>query len=623
MSSPGPEVAPTRRACVSCGREFSEEIPRCPDDGTLLTPLADQPVVGAVLGDRYEITGVIAGGGMGTIFRGKHQLMKRTVAIKMLHPQLVSSAATLKRFQQEAEAASCLNHPNILSVFDFGLSAQGKPYLVMDCLEGTSLATLLASDGHLPAGRSLRIFVQIAAALAHAHQKGVIHRDLKPANIMLIDLDGDPDFVKLVDFGIAKMMSPQEGEGSNLTKSGEVFGSPLYMSPEQCLGNPIDPRTDIYSLACVMYRTLTGVTPAAGNDLLELMYKHANVMPEGFATVCPELNLSPELEAVVFKALSKKPEERYQSMEELRAAMESLVEFKEAGGLPTSPGRPTAEIPVSALDVITDSQVTVAGADQPTPSEPAKVLSEQAATESFPVFMRLRDFVAQNLPRARQFATQYLGRARQFVSQNLPLALQALVKHRWAAIASFAVVLLAAVMFLKSDGDKAGPPATTSATISNPASQQSTAGTTGTQMTDQQPAAGSLSDLFDLHIKSGQVNFERGNYLAAEEHFNQAYHIAENFGQWDPRNCTCMVWAARVYIAQGRYGDASKALDWVLEFRKRRFGYKSQEVADTLVQMSAVARQQGNIRRAKALLKQAEAIQGKHTGKAARPGARK
>src|SRR5262249_16807581 len=164
--------------------------------------------IGAVIGDRYEITGVIAGGGMGTIFRAKHQLMKRTVAIKMLHPQMVASASALKRFQQEAEAASCLNHPNILSVFDFGLTAQGKPYVVMACLEGKSLASLLATDAHLPVGRSLKIFVQIAAALAHAHQKGVIHRDLKPANIMLVDLDGDPDFVKLVDFGIAKMLSP-------------------------------------------------------------------------------------------------------------------------------------------------------------------------------------------------------------------------------------------------------------------------------------------------------------------------------------------------------------------------------------------------------------------------------
>src|SRR4029450_471344 len=120
MSSPGPELAPTRRACVSGGGEFCEDIAHCPDDGTLLTPLADQPVVGAVLGDRYEITGVIAGGGMGTIFRARHQLMKRTVAIKMLHPQLVSSAATLKRFLQHVEAASLHGHPNNLHVFDFG-----------------------------------------------------------------------------------------------------------------------------------------------------------------------------------------------------------------------------------------------------------------------------------------------------------------------------------------------------------------------------------------------------------------------------------------------------------------------------------------------------------------------
>ncbi len=282
-------------------------------------------MVGKIIGDKYEVLETIGGGGMGMIYKAKHILMKRIVAIKMMHPQYVSSASNLKRFQQEAQAASALSHPNILAVFDFGLTPAGAPFLVMDFLEGTNLAEVLDEVGLLPASRATNIFAQACAGLAHAHSKGVIHRDLKPGNIMLVEFDQRKDFVKIVDFGIAKVLpSGDESEASHLTQTGEVFGSPLYMSPEQCRGRNLDIRSDIYSLGCVMYRTLTGSSPFFGQDPMECMYKQVNESPNKFFETNPDMKAPEALEAIVFKCLAKEPADRYQTMLELK---EALLEF--------------------------------------------------------------------------------------------------------------------------------------------------------------------------------------------------------------------------------------------------------------------------------------------------------
>ncbi|MBX9571939.1 MAG: protein kinase [Candidatus Obscuribacterales bacterium] len=321
MESRQKGIEDLKKACVACGQEFPGNLELCPDDGTLLTPIGKEPKVGENFADRYEILGIIGDGGMGKVYKARHNLMKRIVAIKMLLPHLVQSAAALKRFQQEAQAASALNHPNILTVYDFGISDQGMPYLVMDYLEGTSLAALLQEQGYLASERAIHIFSQACSALAHAHQKGVIHRDLKPANIMLIDYDGQPDFLKIVDFGIAKLLQPDGAE--QLTHTGEVFGSPLYMSPEQCRGRELDPRSDIYSLGCVMYRTVTGKPVFSGRDPMECMYKQVNDMPMSFNDVVPELGLSEKLESAIFRAISKDVEGRYTNMLEFREALEA------------------------------------------------------------------------------------------------------------------------------------------------------------------------------------------------------------------------------------------------------------------------------------------------------------
>lgn len=321
----GDQERPVHKKCVSCGKEvIGAERTVCDEDGGMLAVVTPEPQPGDVFADRYEIIGLLGDGGWGKVYKAQHKLMKRSVAIKVLLPHLVKSQQALKRFQQEARAASSLNHPNVMTVFDFGLTVDGLPFLVMDLLEGVSLSAVLQSDQYLPVERSLRIFMQVCEGLAHAHEKGVIHRDVKPNNLMLVKYIGQSDFVKIVDFGIAKLALPGEGEGNDLTQTGEIFGSPMYMSPEQCRGKELDARSDIYSTGCVLYRCLAGRPAFVGRDAMECMFKQVHDEPEPFRDACPDLNLPAALEVVVFKALAKDPESRFQNMIEFRDALMEL-----------------------------------------------------------------------------------------------------------------------------------------------------------------------------------------------------------------------------------------------------------------------------------------------------------
>ncbi|MDR3612009.1 MAG: protein kinase [Candidatus Obscuribacterales bacterium] len=315
------------RLCLTCGIEYSGFISVCPEDQTRLTVLTQDERVGTVLADRYDILEIIGTGGMGTVYKARQRLINRIVAVKMLHKTMMTSADVLRRFQLEAQAASRLSLPNILTIYDFGLTEEGQPYMVMDYLNGTSLDKIILNQHHLEPVRALNIFIQACAALAHAHQHEVLHRDIKPSNIMLVNFDDQSDFVKIVDFGIAKMMNKIEGQAAELTKTGEVYGSPPYMSPEQCRGLELDNRADIYSLACVLYKSLVGKNPMQSNGdsmPLQIMLKHINEKAPSFAEAAPDLFLSNKLEAVVFKALEKNPDDRYQTMLEFKEALEKV-----------------------------------------------------------------------------------------------------------------------------------------------------------------------------------------------------------------------------------------------------------------------------------------------------------
>lgn len=313
------------KTCPECGLELVGENAVCACDSSLPSRFqsapAKDPFIGTILNGTYQIQEVVGRGGMGSVYRARDILMERTVAIKMLHAHLVQDQASIQRFQQEARAASAINHPNVITAYDFGISESNQPYLIMDFLQGKSLSATIDESNGLEYSRAIHIFAQTCDALHVAHSKGVIHRDLKPSNIMIVQNRDDNDFVKIVDFGIAKLLPHSGKQSQNLTQTGELFGSPLYMSPEQFLGKTLDERTDIYAMGCVMYEALIGRPPFSGEHVLETMHKHINEPPAKFNLARPDLKIPAKLETIVMRALEKHPDARFQSMAELRDAI--------------------------------------------------------------------------------------------------------------------------------------------------------------------------------------------------------------------------------------------------------------------------------------------------------------
>lgn len=272
-------------------------------------------LLGTVVDQKYKIEQFIGKGGMSSVYRARNLLLGQDIALKLLHPHLVSNPVTVRRFQQEARAAAALNHKNIVRLFDFGMTEDDAPFLAMEHLTGRTLSEILHDEGAIDSQRALNLFQQVADALKEAHAHGVIHRDLKPSNIVItMDRDGN-DLVKLVDFGIAKIVLPDETEQSKLTQTGDVFGSPMYMSPEQCLGQKLDERTDIYSMGCLMYEAIARRAPFQGENVLETINKQINEKPKDLKSIAP--SISEGLNRVIMHCLEKDRGDRYQNIEEL------------------------------------------------------------------------------------------------------------------------------------------------------------------------------------------------------------------------------------------------------------------------------------------------------------------
>ncbi|MBX9947792.1 MAG: serine/threonine-protein kinase [Candidatus Obscuribacterales bacterium] len=288
-------------------------------------------LVGTIIANRYELKSFIGQGGMSVVYKGIDRQLGKTVAVKLLLPHLVNDPVTYARFQQEARAASSLSHANIVSIYDFGAGENNEPFIVMDYLDGTPLNEAIKMLRGLALERSVAIFVQIADALQCAHSNNVLHRDLKPSNVLLIHQGPALDIVKLVDFGIAKLIPQDGGESLHLTKTGEVFGSPFYMSPEQCRGEKVDARADIYSMGCLMYEVIAGKPPIVGANLMETLFKQLSEVPASFSVACPDSKIPERLEAIVFKAFAKDPAMRHQSMDELSKELHEFLDQMDAG----------------------------------------------------------------------------------------------------------------------------------------------------------------------------------------------------------------------------------------------------------------------------------------------------
>jgi serine/threonine-protein kinase len=313
--------------CPICGQVLPGSTAICPNDGHVLNPLSTKEMdllVGSVVAGKYEIVSLIGKGGMSVVYKARNLEVNSTVAVKMLKKELISDKELLARFQQEAKAAQSLTHSNIISVHEFGVMPNGQPYLVMDYLKGELLADAIEQNGRLPLKRCLPIFIKACEALAHCHQHNIIHRDIKPGNIMLVETANDTDVVKLFDFGFCKLAKTQGRPAQQLTQTGDVLGTPLYMSPEQSRGKNLDSRSDIYSLGCVMYEAITGKAPLVGSNVLETMQKQINERPESITSARPDLYIPDELTEILFKAMEKEPEKRYQSMAELKRDLENF-----------------------------------------------------------------------------------------------------------------------------------------------------------------------------------------------------------------------------------------------------------------------------------------------------------
>jgi len=291
--------------------------------GSAKTPL-EVPIIptvrrlnpGDVVGDKYEILSHLGKGGMCTVYKAKHLLLKRVVALKMLHEKLVIDKDAIQRFQREAVAICSLKHPNIVEVYGCGVY-ETVPFMAMQYLEGKSLEQLLENKVRLSKEEALPIFTQILDALAHAHANNIIHRDLKPSNVMLTD-SGQ---VILVDFGIAKILPESGKELQKLTQTGEVFGTVLYMSPEQCRAEDLDARSDLYSMGCLMYEVLDGQPPLRGDTSFNTMSKHLNESPRESKIVAGEFG------SVVLSALEKDPAARPQTALELKESLLDPASF--------------------------------------------------------------------------------------------------------------------------------------------------------------------------------------------------------------------------------------------------------------------------------------------------------
>jgi serine/threonine protein kinase len=329
--------------CHLCGCEFSGGEEFCPRDGTRLAtssrpadlapiasvaPAAVDPLVGTTLDARYKVMRVIGEGGMGVVYEALHVLIEKRVAIKVLRDTFTSRPDVVERFRQEAKSASKIGHPNIVDVSDFGETPSGQSYIVMEMLTGEDVADVLSRERVLPPPRVVRIIYQVARALHATHKKNIVHRDLKPENIYLIECDGTQDIVKVVDFGVAKMNDIEVPSGGRkLTRTGMIFGTPEYMSPEQALGKAFDHRVDIYALGAILFELLSGRVPFTGENFMEILAHHGHTPVPPLRNFNTGLNISPALEAIVARSLEKDPALRYQSMGEFADDLRSTPEM--------------------------------------------------------------------------------------------------------------------------------------------------------------------------------------------------------------------------------------------------------------------------------------------------------
>jgi serine/threonine protein kinase len=304
--------------CSHCGFQAdSPMVMKCPHDGNdLINPIDSDPVLRL----EYEVLNCIGSGGMGVIYKVRRLKDDKIVAIKMLHPHLAEDEESMSRFEIELRAVCALSHPYIIVIHDLGLSAAGIPYMVMDYVNSKDLLDTVTKNGPLPTKRFLNIFAQACQAFGHAHERSILHRDIKPDNIMLTTGASGREEVRVMDFGIARLLN--DSGKTRLTKPGQAVGSPMYMSPEQARGKDIDLRSDLYSLGLVMYEALTGVPAFMGETVYKTLVMQLTEQPKPMSA--HRMGIDHRLQLVVSRLMEKDPDDRYQTMRELHRDLKAL-----------------------------------------------------------------------------------------------------------------------------------------------------------------------------------------------------------------------------------------------------------------------------------------------------------
>jgi serine/threonine protein kinase len=356
---------------------------------------APEKLVGKTLADRYRLTRPIGSGGMGTVFLGEHVLIHKPIAVKVLSPDYSSKTEEVERFLQEARAASRIRQENVVDITDFGISREGHVFLVMEYLEGEDLATTSEREGALPWRRAVRMISQIAEALAAAHAQGVIHRDMKPENCFRIRRGGDPDFIKVLDFGIAKIIEEDYDYDQPSNTGSGLLGTPEYVAPELVRGIRPDHRVDIYAVGVIFYRLLTGKLPIQGDSFMATLTAHLMEPPKPPSQVAPEAQIPAAIEAVVMHALEKEQDRRHPTIAEFIRELNGAVAAIDG---PAAQEKRRGVHPQVVLGVVValllifaavlwvvvqklgsqDQPPTIAAAEPATPVAPAPVQAEPA-----------------------------------------------------------------------------------------------------------------------------------------------------------------------------------------------------------------------------------------------------
>jgi serine/threonine-protein kinase len=402
--------------CTRCGAHYADDADRCPVDGAHLHSTEVLALIGLRF-EGYEVLSVLGEGGMGVVYKGRHLMLDKTVAIKILHPKLAGYREAVEQFIREAQAATRIQHPHIVDVTDCGTGPGGVPFFVMEHLEGEGLDQVLARGSPFDVFRAVNIVNQVARVLEVAHEAGIVHRDLKPENVFLLRKDGKRqvvervrqgaesrfvvreegqyDYVKLLDFGVAKVIGQAP---SSATRAGQIFGTPHYVSPEQARGLSVDGRSDIYSLGVLFYRLVTGALPVDGQTVLDILNGHVSgsVIPPRLRD--PALFIDEATDAVVMRCLEKDPTCRFQTMGELCDALQGcftdrvflrfadrLPGAREAGIVPPpAPRHPMKCAPVRQITrSLADRGRPLASPAEPT-AQPHRGVTERASPSPMP-----------------------------------------------------------------------------------------------------------------------------------------------------------------------------------------------------------------------------------------------